>query len=77
MKKYYFTFGHGQSPGFGYYLIIEAENSDSAREKMCERWGVKWSMIYSSAGAAGVERCNLKEVKAYDRSQWDNAFEII
>ena len=71
MKKYYFTFGHGQSPGFGYYLIIEAEDPDSAREKMHKRWGVKWSMVYASAEAAGVERWNLKEVQEYDRSEWE------
>jgi hypothetical protein len=62
LNKYYFTFGYGQTPGIGYYHIIEAENEGVARERMHERFGPKWAFCYYSAEAAGVERFNLKLV---------------
>lgn len=71
MKKFYFTFGSGHSPGIGFYVIIEAESMASAREKMRERWGTKWSTSYDSPEAAGIQKWNLKEVKAFDRSEWE------
>lgn len=72
MKKFYFTFGHDHSPGIGFYLIIKADNEFSAREKMHERWGTKWSTSYDSPEAAGIQKWNLKEVKAFDRSEWES-----
>lgn len=62
MKKWYFTFGFGQ-PHENCYHVIEAENSNEARNKMFERFGKKWSFQYDSAEAAGVERFNLREIK--------------
>ena len=62
MKKFYFTFGFGQPHG-GCYHVIEAENSEKARELMFERFGVKWSMMYDSAEEAGVVRWRLKAIK--------------
>lgn len=62
MAKYYFTFGFGQKHEHGYY-VIEAANSDEARTEMIRRFGIKWSMQYDSAEAAGVELYSLHEVE--------------
>lgn len=62
MKKFYFTWGYGQSPGIGYYHIIEAEDKKTARERMNEKFGREWAFCYESAEAAGVEEFNLKLV---------------
>lgn len=40
MNKYYFTFGCGQEYE-GCYVVIEAPDFDSARDKMYERFGNK------------------------------------
>ncbi len=72
-KKHYFTFGHGQSPGIGYYVIIEANDSTEAREIMHKRWGDKWVTNYDSAEEAGVEKYGLMEVEAFDRSEWEGS----
>lgn len=69
--KYYFTFGSGQSPGIGFYVMIEAENFGMAREEMVKRWGIKWSMQYDSADKAGIDRFGLKRVETFDRDTWE------
>lgn len=61
MKKYYFTFGFGQAHD-NCYTVIQAPDSNNAREEMFRRWGSKWSMQYDSAEKAGVERFHLKEI---------------
>lgn len=61
MKTYYFTFGCGQVHA-GCYHAIEAEDSSAARDEMFEKFGDKWSMMYDSAEAAGVERFNLRRI---------------
>lgn len=62
MQKYYFTFGCSQ-PHENHYHIIEADDPAKARELMFRRFGDKWSMMYDSAEAAGVERWNLTQLK--------------
>lgn len=60
-QDWYFTFGCNQAHE-GYYHVING-TKDEAREKMFQRFGAKWSMMYESAEAAGVKRFNLKELK--------------
>ncbi len=62
MAKYWFTFGCGQAHENCYH-VIEAENRDTARNKMFERFGMQWGMQYNSAEAAGVEKFHLREIK--------------
>lgn len=62
MAKYYFTFGFGQ-PHENCYHVIEAEDSNKAREEMFRKFGDKWSFQYESAEKAGVEEYNLREIK--------------
>ena len=60
-QDWYFTFGFGQEHQNG-YTIIHGTSSE-ARDEMFRRYDNKWSMQYSSAEAAGVERFNLRKVK--------------
>lgn len=46
MKTFYFTFGSGQV-NQGYCQPIKAENSQKAREKMVEMYGIKWAFQYN------------------------------
>lgn len=46
MKNHYFTFGIGQVNA-GCYIIIRADDPDTAREEMIHRFGNKWSFQYS------------------------------
>ena len=61
-KKFYFTFGCGQSHENCYHVIEEC-NRTEARKLMFERFGSKWAMMYDSAEAAGVKEYNLTEIK--------------
>lgn len=63
MNKFYFTFGHGQNPGIGYYTIIEAKDEEAAREIMHTLYDNKWSFCYTSPEKAGVEKYDLKSVE--------------
>lgn len=56
---YIFTFGCGQLHE-GKYVEIFAATANDARETMNRVYGPKWSMMYASKGAAGVERWGLK-----------------
>ena len=56
---YYFTLGCGQ-PNANCYTTICARNATEAAEEMFRRYGNKWSMQYTSAEEAGVEKWNLK-----------------
>lgn len=47
MKKYYFTFGIGQSLLANRYVEIDAENYEAAREIMIESFGIKWAFQYT------------------------------
>jgi hypothetical protein len=64
MPTFYFTYGSkhqtidGMSLG-NYYTEIEAEDDDAAREIMHKARGPKWSMVYSSSEAAGVNKFGL------------------
>ena len=62
LHKWYFTFGFGQ-PHENCYHVIEAENSNEARNTMFERFGGKWAMQYDSADEAGVAEYRLQEIK--------------
>jgi hypothetical protein len=62
MPKYYFTFGFGQKHENGYH-VIEAKDASDARGEMFRKFGTQWSMQYSSAEAAGVEKYKLREIK--------------
>ena len=61
LKKWHFTFGFNQLHQ-GCYTVIEAENSQKAREEMFQRWGRRWAMQYDSAEAAGVEEFHLRKI---------------
>lgn len=60
-RDWFFTFGCGQ-PHANFYHKIHGTHA-RACEQMVERFGNRWSMVYESAEAAGVERWNLKELK--------------
>ena len=62
MKTFYATFGCGQ-PHENCYIKVVAEDEEEAREWMCRHFQTKWSMMYTSAEEAGVEKYNLKEIK--------------
>lgn len=47
MKKYYFTFGIGQTLLANRYVEIEAENYETAREIMLESFGTNWCWQYT------------------------------
>lgn len=47
MKKYYFTFGIGQSLLANRYIEIDAENYETAREIMLESFGTIWCWQYT------------------------------
>ena len=55
MKEYYFTFGSGQEYA-GYYVKVTATDYSEAREKMIEKYGIKWSFQYDSPEKAGIDR---------------------
>jgi hypothetical protein len=61
LQDWFFTFGGGHEHPNGYVKIHGTYGS--ARDEMIRRYGLKWSMQYSSADDAGVERWNLQEVK--------------
>lgn len=48
MEKFYFTFGCGQ-PHENCYHVIEAEDWNSARDKMVERFDTKWAFQYNES----------------------------
>lgn len=59
-RDWFFTFGHGQ-PHFGKYHVIHGTWAE-ARTKMHHRFGIRWSMMYTSKRAAGVERFGLERL---------------
>ncbi len=61
-KTFYATFGCGQ-PHENCYIKIAAKDEEEARNWMIRRFGLKWSMLYTSAEEAGVEKFNLREIK--------------
>lgn len=71
MIKYWFTFGSGQSPGIGCYVVIMAEGYLEARAEMDDRWGSRWAMQYDSAEAAGIGTWNLTEITEPNREEWE------
>ena len=46
MKKFYFTFGIGQSLLANRFVKIAAESYDEAREILVESFGTKWAFQY-------------------------------
>lgn len=66
MKNYYFTFGVGQSILKHYYVKIEAENEDIARDIMFSNFGNKWCWCYNEEDWTKgdfVNKYNYKELK--------------
>ena len=48
MERYYFTFGCGVNDAHSNcYTVIEAESCEKARDKMVERFGLKWAFQYT------------------------------
>lgn len=47
MKKFYFTFGIGQSLLANRFVEIEAGDYETAREIMIESFGTKWCWQYT------------------------------
>jgi len=70
MKEWIFTFGFDHvNPLTGkslanHFCRIYADSATAAREEMVRRWGRKWAFQYNSEEEAGVERWNLREVRA-------------
>lgn len=60
--EFVFTFGCGQANA-GCYHVIRATDENAARQKMFERFGNKWSMVYPNREMAGVSKYHLKEIK--------------
>lgn len=46
MEKHYFTFGIGQV-NQGHYVIIEADDPETASKEMFKRFGRKWAFQYT------------------------------
>jgi len=71
MHTYYFTFGsnhedrNGESLGNA-FVPIHADDEESARERMMELRGDKWSMCYASRDSFGIEKYNLREVTEFE-----------
>ena len=67
MEKYYFTFGFSHKQANGFY-VIKAKNSEQARKKMFEKFGVKWAFQYDKDtwfdkdGVSQQEKWDLFEV---------------
>ena len=67
-KKWYFTFGFGQVHENCYH-VIEAESYGEARDRMVEKFGLKWAFQYSEEqwtledGRTQAETWNLREIK--------------
>ncbi len=57
---YYFTFGYDQ-PHQGYYVKIKGDYG-TARQKMCEKYGIKWAFQYSEE--------EWKEIEADPQRWW-------
>lgn len=69
MNTYYFTYGSNHEDRNGHSLgraftPIEAEDEESARNKMFELRGDEWSFCYSSRDQFGIEKFGLYEVNA-------------
>lgn len=73
MSTFYFTFGHGQNPGLGYYTTIEAEDEAEARVIMLDYYPSEtnsdtdpgaWAFCYPSEEEAGVDKFSLTHVHA-------------
>ena len=60
-QHWFFTFGDNHSCPNGYLKIYGT--FQEAREEMELRCGDKWSVQYSTAEAAGVEKYNLHEIE--------------
>lgn len=69
MKKFYFTFGIGQSLLANRYVEIEAENYEAAREIMIESFHREWCWQYTEkewtekniAAEYGLVKLNINE----------------
>lgn len=61
--KFYFTWASDQKylgkSMANHYTIIEANDSDEARQKMFARFGTEWGFQYKSAEEAGVDEYKL------------------
>jgi hypothetical protein len=68
MSEWIFTWGTGhRHPVTGEslmdrFVVIPAEDYESARRKMVGRFGTKWCGQYESREAAGVARFDLREL---------------
>lgn len=51
-KKWYFTFGFDHPYRKG-YVEVYAEDSEAARTKMIDRYGLKWGFQYSESEFLG------------------------
>lgn len=54
-EKWFFTFDTGQD-NYGYYVVIEGDYSE-ARDKMREKFGIKWGFQYSEEQWKRLEDC--------------------
>lgn len=66
--KFVITFGFNQVDKEGNdlkncYTTIFARNKDEARDVAFEKFGDKWSNLYTSEASAGVHRFKLKYLK--------------
>lgn len=59
-KPWYFTFGYGHQQQNCYTTFHGTH--EEARQKMVDKYGLKWSHQYSSKEAAGVNEFNLTEI---------------
>ena len=69
MRDWIFTFGFDHiHPETGrrlanHYLVIRAEDSETARAEMVRRFGTKWAFQYPSREMAGVDKWHLAELE--------------
>lgn len=68
MAKFYFTFGFGQRYENCYH-VIEADSYGEARQRMVDKFGLKWSFQYTEDkwilpnGKTQAEEYHLREIK--------------
>lgn len=73
---FYYTFGFGHKNGNGLrlsnrYCAIEALSEDEARGNLWEKRGPRWSMVYDSKEAVGIDKWNLQPIALNDLSPQD------
>lgn len=71
MNEYYFSFGSNHRTADGsslgnFYVVIQTDTEDEARDLMVKTRGLKWCTSYPTADKIGVDRYNLRQIPLED-----------